>query len=449
MHVAQPICVYERSDKLRTFNFQNLGGVVSGLVKFEADPSKYVDKLVELDEHMADDARVFSEMGTGPELQRNKDKLVHSIAAAQAACKQSTAGAGAGFMGSEFTAEYVEASTGTKPSTVKQAEIFGLVTKARDKGLDIPTSEDQRPGKETLGAVKDCFRPAPPKDGGDAKPVSYPRSQVQQIDKESKGKYISEKSKATAPQVLAAYKMHLRAALIIGHDVDCPKSLSPYAPGEHTGFTPRGGHVLMDEASVKMHLAPIEAAVEKGEISAEALIKVLEAVNEMMRERVSGRGDPYTKKLSPAAAARDVVDLLKGMLDAAEAKPAPDKGKDQRTAEEIAEAKRVKAERKAAERAAKKGKGKGGIVYPGGGKGKASYAEICRDFQNGNCTRAVCKYAHVMPSGGWQPPAAGYAAAGGFPNGAGFGYGGVPAPMPMTRAPPPAPQAPQPPGARQ
>jgi hypothetical protein len=401
-HLLAPLQMYERTAKLTVANFLELGGIFRGAQRFCDDRTAYIKKLVVVDGLVAPGERVLDGLTSAAE-----DDLVHALFSAVAACEPDASNRhGSSVAGGTLGDELVEAITKTKPSTVKRSDVFSIMSRGSDFGIDMPVGEDMRPGHGVLGLAKDSLTPAKPKAAwGVMSPISTPVLDLRKVDTQGGGLVFPEKGEPAAATVVAAYKVALLAQLLTAFDTTCPASHHPYARGEHEGYTPSGGHRLLDEESMKIHLSPIERALAGGKVPAAAFITILETTSKNVRELVAGGGDKYQRKLSPSAALRAVVPDLRVHLDGAaegtaEGKTPASGGK--RGDEPRTEAQLAKAESKRTAKAARKlfGKGGGGVApaYGKGQPGAFGGQHPCRDFAKGSCTYgAKCKFSHAAP----------------------------------------------------
>lgn len=446
-HIAQPLMLYERCGRVSLCNFQSLGSIYAastGTICFNRDPAAYVDKLCDMDALVKDDQRVLKDLTAV-----GRDNLVHALFEAVQACKPVVGGiVGASGAGGTFGDDLVDAIKGHKSSTVRREGVLAILSSANKAGLEVSPDEGMQPGKEVLGLCKDCLTPKASTGAGAVQaPISVPVVQLSKVDTGSGGKFFPEKGDPTAPQAAAAYKAFLYGMLYIAHDVHNPPELSAYAPGEATVYVPDGGHMLIDEASVKAHLAPLSSALAHTKVSGPALVTVLEWVSKAVRQLVVGGGGKYQPKLSPSAALRSVIrEMSMRLTTAAEASAAPPGGGgDTRSVGEKA----LAAEAKRAAKAARKGKGGGPPGGGGGaGKGKGGASKVaCRDFfVRGNCEYGTqCKFSHTaaaVAAAAVAPVMPAAPAQWGFPQ-QGWMY---PPPQPMLPGPRPPPG---PPPARQ
>ena len=441
--LAKPIMLYEQCEGLTIRLLTQLGRIAPGAVVFKDNMTGYVKELVALDASVQDGGRVLEGVvtdGTMVRFVRGLSDVVCDMEELRASAGGGTGGAAPGGVVREQDVELKEAllqhTLGGKPSSVKKAQLPALIVNARANGVTLSPSEERRPGIKCLGNAKDAIIPKQPSDPTSARvEISYPACTLARVDLETGA--LALPKEPTPAAVVFAYETHLQAVLVLACDVPTRAPFSPYGASEVRSYVPAGGHKFLDQASVSMHIEPVQDAVKAGLISAPALTEVLEAMSRTVRSLVAGSGNEYTMRLSAAAALRVTAPDLQRHLAAAACKPRAAKeegGAAKRGAEDTPERAKDRAARREAHEAnyaynlanglGRAGKGKGGNKGANGGKGKGkgvvapgSNPGMCNDFTKGVCWRgAVCKFQHssygypapppVPPSG--YPPAPWY-----------------------------------------
>ena len=442
--LAKPIMLYEQAEGLTIRMMTQLGRIAPGAIVFKDDMLGYVQELVALDQSVQAGGRVLEGVVTDATMVRHVRGLsdvVCDMEELRASAGGGTGGVAPGGVVREQDVELKEAllqhTLGGKPSSVKKAQLPALIVNARANGVTLSPSEERRPGIKCLGNAKDAIMPKQPSDPTSARvEISYPACTLARVDLENGA--LALPKEPTAAAVVFAYEMHLQAVLVLACDVPTRAPFSPYGASEVQTYVPTGGHKFLDQASVSMHIEPVQDAVKAGLISAPVLTEVLEAMSRTVRSLVAGSGNEYTMRLSAAAALRVTAPDLQRHLAAAACKPRAAKeeggrGKARGRGHAGARQGTCRAPRGArgelyaynlANGLGRAGKGKGGGkgANAGKGKGKGAVAPgsnpgICNDFTKGVCWRgAVCKFQHssygypapppVPPSG--YPPAPWY-----------------------------------------
>jgi hypothetical protein len=441
--LAKPIMLYEQAEGLTIRMMTQLGRIAPGAIVFKDNMLGYVKELVALDQSVQAGGRVLEGVVTDDTMVRHVRGLsdvVCDMEELRASAGGGTGGVAPGGVVREQDVELKEAllqhTLGGKPSSVKKAQLPALIVNARANGVTLSPSEERRPGIKCLGNAKDAIIPKQPSDPTSARvEISYPACTLARVDLETGA--LALPKEPTPAAVAFSYETHIKAVLVLACDVPTRAPFSPYGASEVRSYVPAGGHKFLDQASVSMHIEPVQDAVKAGLISAPALTEVLEAMSRTVRSLVAGSGNEYTMRLSAAAALRVTAPDLQRHLAAAACKPRAaaagakeEGGAAKRGAEDTPERAKDRAARREAHEAnyaynlanglGRAGKGKGGNKGANGGKGKGkgvvapgSNPGICNDFTKGVCWRgAVCKFQHSsygypappsVPPSGYHP----------------------------------------------